>query len=48
MPPDVTLTLSRQEFEYLIQALGQRPFLEVQALIGKLVAQANGQLPVAS
>jgi hypothetical protein len=39
----VTLDLTQQEFEYLMNVLGQRPFLEVQGLIQKLVQQANNQ-----
>lgn len=42
----VNLTLTQQEFEYLMNVLGQRPFLEVQALISKLVQQANNPAPI--
>ena len=38
---EVNLTLDQKEFEYLMNVLIQRPFIEVQALVQKLVQQAN-------
>ena len=38
---EVKLTLEQKEFEYLMNVLVQRPFIEVQALVQKLVQQAN-------
>ena len=38
---NVTLNLEPKEFEYLMNVLVQRPFIEVQALVQKLVQQAN-------
>jgi hypothetical protein len=39
----VTVTLNVKEFEYVINALAQRPFAEVNALLQNLVQQANQQ-----
>lgn len=39
----VTLELTAQEFEFIMTVLGHRPFMEVHALMQKLVAQANAQ-----
>ena len=41
----VTLTLEIKELDYIIQVLADRPWRETQALIAKLVAQANTQSP---
>ena len=43
MPPELVLTLTAKEFEYVMNVLGQRPFLEVNALMQKLVQQVNQQ-----
>lgn len=39
--PDVHLTLTAQEFDYLCKTLSQRPWVEVNNLLQKIVAQAN-------
>ena len=38
---EVNLKLDVKEFDYLINVLAQRPFAEVNALLQKLVAQAQ-------
>lgn len=38
---DVTIVLTVQELDYVLRALGQRPYIEVTELIAKIVAQAN-------
>lgn len=40
---EVNLKLDPKEFEYLMNVLIQRPFVEVNALVQKLVQQANQQ-----
>lgn len=43
---DVKLTLKPAEFDYIVNALRQRPHAEVHEFILKLVAQANeGRVP---
>jgi hypothetical protein len=39
----ITLTLAAGEVNYLLHALGQRPFAEVAHLIGKIKAQGDAQ-----
>lgn len=39
----ITLTLIAGEVNYLLHALGQRPFAEVAALIGKIKTQGDAQ-----
>jgi hypothetical protein len=39
----IDLSLSAREVNYLLMALGQRPFNEVTALIGKIKAQGDAQ-----
>lgn len=39
----ITLTLAAGEVNYLLHALGQRPFAEVAALIGKIKTQGDAQ-----
>ena len=39
----IKLDLSAGEVNYLLQALGQRPFAEVANLIGKIKAQGDAQ-----
>jgi hypothetical protein len=41
---EVTLTLTIQELDYVMNSLGMRPFNEVNGLIQKCVNQANSQL----
>jgi hypothetical protein len=38
---EVELHLEAKEFEYIMSVLAQRPFIEVNQLMQKLVAQAN-------
>jgi hypothetical protein len=38
---EVNLKLDPKEFEYIINVLAQRPFAEVNALLQKLVQQAQ-------
>lgn len=40
---DLTLTVTGAELETILNALAQRPFIEVTVLINKLVAQANAK-----
>ena len=39
----IKLDLTAGEVNYLLQALGQRPFAEVATLIGKIKAQGDAQ-----
>jgi hypothetical protein len=39
----IKLDLTAGEVNYLLQALGQRPFAEVASLIGKIKAQGDAQ-----
>ena len=41
----MVITLEVKELDYIIQVLADRPWRETQALIAKLVAQANTQPP---
>ena len=41
---NVTLSLTVDEVNYILQALGQRPFAEVQQLIFKIKQDAESQL----
>lgn len=41
---EVTLTLSIQEVNQLLSALGQMPFVQVVDLIGKVKQQAESQV----
>jgi hypothetical protein len=41
---EIKLTLSLEEANEILDALGSRPFNRVYALIGKIQAQAAGQL----
>jgi hypothetical protein len=43
---EVNLKLDPKEFEYLINVLAQRPFAEVNALLQKMVQQANSPAPI--
>jgi len=43
----VTLSLTVDEVNYILQALGQRPFAEVQSLIFKIKQDAESQLATA-
>lgn len=42
-PADITLTVTAQDIGIIGQALGARPFSEVNALLQKLDAQINAQ-----
>ena len=44
---NVTLTLTVDEVNYILGALGSRPFAEVQQLIFKIKQDAEGQLAAA-
>ena len=44
---NVTLSLTVDEVNYILQALGQRPFAEVQSLIFKIKQDAESQLATA-
>lgn len=44
----VTLSLTVDEVNYILQALGQRPFAEVQSLIFKIKQDAESQLAAAA
>jgi hypothetical protein len=44
MPPEVTLSLTMPETQYLIAALTKRPYEEVAQLIEKISQQARKQL----
>lgn len=39
----INLSLTAREVNYLLSALGQRPFGEVAALIGKIKGQGDAQ-----
>lgn len=41
---EIKLTLTLEEANEILEALGNRPFIKVHALIGKIQAQAAGQL----
>ncbi|MCK9395298.1 MAG: hypothetical protein M0Q44_06890 [Methylobacter sp.] len=45
---DITLQLSAEEINLLLEGLGSMPFVKVYALIGKIQQQASGQLNKAS
>lgn len=45
---NVTLTLTVEEVNYILAALGSRPFAEVQALIAKIKADGDAQLASAA
>jgi hypothetical protein len=38
-------TLDAKEADFILQVLQQRPFVEVHALIGKLIQQASVETP---
>lgn len=40
----ITSTLSMQEFQFVLNAIGQQPYVQAEPVIKKLVAQANSQL----
>jgi len=40
---EIKLDLTAREVNYLLMALGQRPFSEVAALIGKIKTQGDAQ-----
>lgn len=39
----ITLSLTAGEVNYLLHALGQRPFVEVAGLLGKIKTQGDAQ-----
>lgn len=39
----INLSLTAREVNYLLSALGQRPFVEVAALLGKIKGQGDTQ-----
>jgi hypothetical protein len=41
---DITLQLSAEEINLLLEGLGNMPFVKVYGLIGKIQQQASGQL----
>lgn len=43
---NLVIRFTPQEFEYVLQALAQRPFAEVNGLLQNLVQQAKSQAPV--
>lgn len=45
---EITLTLSPQELDQVCNALAQRPWVEVNNLLQKIVEQANTPPPVPS
>lgn len=45
MPPqDITLKMTTEDINLLLEALGNLPFVKVYNLIGKIQAQASAQL----
>lgn len=41
---DITLALSLDEVNVVLEALGSRPYAQVSALVGKVTGQAREQL----
>lgn len=48
MDPEVTLKLGASSVNLILQALHERPFREVAALVGEIMAQAQPQVAAAS
>lgn len=38
---DITLTLTKQQFDYICQVLAQRPYAEVAAILAELLHQSQ-------
>jgi hypothetical protein len=43
--PEITLKLTLDKVNAILQSLGQGPFVQVADLIGEIRTQASGQLP---
>jgi len=43
MPPEIVLQLTPQEVDQVCNALAQRPWVEVNNLLQKIVTQGNAQ-----